>query len=265
MQKPQLIINADGFGLTAGTEQRDRGVRSLRHREKRECQRQFPSRGRGDAARKKIPLAQHRMPPQSRCGKPCAYQKKGASLLNEKGEFWYREFDWKLLSGRIDPEELKAELFAQIHKCRELAGSNFTHVDCHMAKHRLPRFYPLFLDACLYSRVGRARVHRYYLIGGRHGRLITGLRYYMRHPHRLGVRAWNFRLRHKARKAGLSMADWSLALTDAGSAITLPVWISLLAQIPPGSVNSSYTPVMKTTSCGAVSRYVSQRDSERGS
>ncbi len=264
MQKPQLIINGDGYGLTAGT---NRGIE--------ECVRfgtiksvsvnvNFPRAEELAGLKEKYPwlgIGCHLNPV---VGRPVLAPEKVRTLINKDGEFWYREFDWKLASGSIDPGELKAELFAQIDRCRELAGAAFTHIDCHMAKHRLPRFYPVFLEACMYSGVGRARVHRYHLIDTRHGRLITGLRYYMRHPHRLGVRAWNFRLRKQARKAGLALADWSVALAGAnGDSISPAVWTSLVARLRPGFTEFVVHPGYGDEELSRISRYVSERDAER--
>jgi hypothetical protein len=264
VEKPQLIINADGYGLTAGT-----------NRAIEECVRfgtvksvsvnvNFPRAEELPRLVKAYPWLSVGCHLNPVVGDPVLPKEKVRSLLNAEGAFWYREFDWKLASGRVDLAELRAELFAQIDRCRELAGESFTHVDCHMAKHRLPRFYPIFLEACLHSGVGRARVHRYCLAGARRGRFATGLRYYMRHPHRLGVRVWNFRLRQKARKAGLALTDWSIALAGTnGDGPSLPVWISLLAQVRPGFSELVVHPGYGDDELRRISRYVGERDAER--
>ena len=179
MQTRQLIINADGYGLTAGT-----------NRAIEECVRfgtvksvsvnvNFP-----DAEEISRLVREHpglsvgcRLNPV--VGRPVLPEEKVRSLLNRDGEFWYRAFDWKLYLGHIDLWELRLELFAQVKRCRELAGDCFTHIDCHMAKHRLPRFYPLFLEACRYGRVRRVRTHRYFIASAANGVLAGGLRYYL--------------------------------------------------------------------------------------
>jgi hypothetical protein len=260
----QLIVNADGYGLTAGT---NRGIE--------ECVRfgtvksvsvnvNFPRAEEISLLVREHPglsVGCHLNPV---VGRPVLPEEKVRSLLNREGQFWYKAFDWKLSLGHIDLGELRAELFAQVERCRELAGGSFTHIDCHMAKHRLLRFYPVFLEACRHSRVGRARLHRYWLVGGNHGRLVTGMRYYLRHPHRLGVRLWNSRLRERAWDAGLAMPDWSVALAHAGSAyISLPVWVNLLARMPPGVSEFVVHPGYGDAQLQDLSGYVGERDLER--
>ena len=83
------------------------------------------------------------------------------SLLDRDGNFLYKSFARRFLRGEIRMDELKAELMAQIHRTRELAGVAFSHVDFHMGLHRMPRLYPLFLDVAVASGTGRIRTHRY--------------------------------------------------------------------------------------------------------
>ncbi len=265
MQTRQLIINADGYGLTAGT---NRGIE--------ECIRfgtvksvsvnvNFPHAeevSRLVRAYPRLSVGCHLNPV---VGKPVLPEERVRSLLNRDGEFWYKEFDWKLALGHIDLGELRAELFAQVEKCRELAGDNFTHMDCHMAKHRLPRFYPLFLEASRFACVHRVRTHRYLVVSGERGRLGSAVRYYLRHPYRLGVQAWNIWLREKALHAGFSMPDRRVAVMPSAGcvSISLPAWTNLLKRLPSGISEFVVHPGYGDAQLRRVSGYVGERDSER--
>ncbi len=257
MQTRRLIINADGYGLTAGA---NKGIE--------ECIRfgtvksvsinvNFPHAQEISRLVRDCPELSVGCHLNPVVGKPVMPEEKVPSLLNEDGEFWYRSFDWKLSLGHIRLEELRAELLAQIEQCRQLAGRNFSHIDCHMAKHRLPRFYPLFLDACRHSRIGRVRTHKYFFVDASRG--FSG--YCLRHPRRLGVQAWNLWLRRRARKAGLAMPDWNVA--PSGPTISLSGWTKLLAHLPPGVSEFVVHPAYADDHLRRVSRYVDEREKER--
>ncbi len=265
MVKPQLIINADGYGLTAGTNRaieeciRFGTVRSV------SVNVNFPEAEETSPLIRRYPWLSVGCHLNPVVGRPVLPEDRVRSLLGPDGEFWYRQFDRKFILGHIDLGELRAELFAQVERCRELSGENFTHVDCHMAKHRLPRFYPLFLDASRFSRVHRVRTHKYLVVSGERGRLGSAVRYYLRHPYRLGVQAWNMWLREKARHAGLSMPDRRVAVAPSRGcvSISLAAWTNLLRRLPSGLSEFVVHPGYGDAHLRRVSGYVGERDSER--
>src|SRR5262249_36173827 len=97
-------------------------------------------------------------------GNPVTAAEKVPTLVNENGQFFYRSFVRRFISGRIRPAELRAEMMAQANKARDLAGAAFSHVDFHMGLHRVPGLYQLFLEVAEKSGARRIRTHRY-LVG----------------------------------------------------------------------------------------------------
>ncbi|MCF6148003.1 MAG: ChbG/HpnK family deacetylase [Candidatus Kuenenia sp.] len=266
MLNRSLIINADGYGITAGINRAIEEciefgtVRSVSANVNYPLAMSLPSLAR------KYPWLSVGCHLNPIIGKPVLPLGKVRSLINEQGEFFYKEFNKKLNSGHIRLDELRQELFAQIDYCRELAGSCFTHVDCHMGKHRLPRFYPVFLEAAKYSGTGRIRTHRYMLAMESQNRSLGVLNYFVKHPMRIGVYFWNLWLRHKAQQQNLVMPDWWVCIGDMGQkqgTISLDTWISLLKKVPLGISEFVVHPAYLGDEMYKWTTYISQREDER--
>ena len=159
-----LIINADGYGFTAGTTSAIEEcvnfgtVRSLsvnvnfKHADRLvQLLRNHPD----------ISAGCHVNPA---AGRPVLPVEKVPTLVDENGEFFYRTFSRRFLSGKISLTELRAEMMAQVEKARDLAGDAFSHLDFHMGLHKLPGVYGVFLDVAEKCGVGRVRGYRY-LVG----------------------------------------------------------------------------------------------------
>jgi predicted glycoside hydrolase/deacetylase ChbG (UPF0249 family) len=103
------------------------------------------------------------------------------------------------------------------------------------------------------------------VVSGRHGRLESAVRYYLRHPHRLGVQAWNMWLREKALHAGLSMPDRRVAVAPAAgcTSISMSSWMNLLERLPSGVSEFVVHPGYTDGQLRHVSGYVTERDAER--
>ncbi|GJQ22984.1 MAG: ChbG/HpnK family deacetylase [Planctomycetia bacterium] len=261
-----LIINADGYGITAGINRAIEEciefgtVRSISVNVNFSHARALP------ALVKKYPWLSVGCHLNPIIGRPVLPLEKVRSLVNDNGEFFYKEFNKKLSSGHIQLDELRLELFAQIDRCRDLAGTCFSHVDCHMGKHRLPRFYPVFLETTKYSGTGRIRTHRYMLAMESKNRRLGVLCYFVKHPVRIGVYVWNLWLRHKAEKHGFAMPDWWVSIGDMGKkqgAISLDTWISFLKNVPPGISEFVVHPAYLDEGMYLWTTYIQQREEER--
>jgi hypothetical protein len=232
-----LIINADGYGFTAGVTRAIEEcvhfgtVRSL------SANVNFPHADRLAQLVKRVPALSVGCHINPVVGYPVLPPGRVPTLLNDDGEFHYRDFTRRFIRGRIRSQELRAEMIAQVEKTRELAGKNFSHVDFHMGLHRLPGLYALFLEVALKFGAGRIRTHRYRVgLESRHPPL-THLRYLLVRPSRAAKLAWNRVLRQKALRQGLAMPDRWVEITDMGSrpdAITLDNYLSVLRNLRPG-------------------------------
>jgi len=156
-----LIINADGYGFTAGIsraieEAVEFGtVRSL------SANVNFPHADNLPKLVGKHPEISVGCHVNPIVGRPVLSPGKVPTLVDENGEFFYKSFMRRYFRGKIKLAELRAEMAAQLEKTRDLAGDAFSHVDFHMGLHRLPGLYAAFLDVVEKSGVGRIRTHKY--------------------------------------------------------------------------------------------------------
>jgi predicted glycoside hydrolase/deacetylase ChbG (UPF0249 family) len=260
-----LIVNADGYGFTEGISRSieeciDFGtVRSLsanvnfpRAEGLRELVRRHPD----------LSVGCHLNPI---VGCPLLPPDEVPSLVNEQGEFFYKDFRRRFTWGLIYLDHLRAELMAQIELTRKLVGENFTHVDFHMALHKLPRLYPLFLEVALASGVGRIRTHKYLS-------WIHCPRQRLRHvfhlalsPVRLSKYAYNLVLRRQARVRGLAMPDAQVEITGMNTRpelIDVENYVSLLANLPDGCYEFVAHPAYVDDELQRWSTYIHQREHE---
>jgi predicted glycoside hydrolase/deacetylase ChbG (UPF0249 family) len=264
--KRRLIINADGYGLTAGL-----------NRAIEECVafgtvRSISVNVNGAHAGQLAGLV-------ARCpylsvgchlnpvvGRPVLPPAQVASLLDREGNFFYRDFDRRLLCGHIRASELRSEMLAQIGLCRDLAGGCFSHVDVHMGKHRLPRFYGVFLDVVRQAGVRRIRTHKHgpIALGSHPGRII--LRHYLRRPVAAASRLWCYGLRQRALWKGIAMPDRLLFTVDGRrvfNPISVDAWVSMLRRMPEGTSEFIVHPGYPDEELAALSTYLHERERER--
>jgi predicted glycoside hydrolase/deacetylase ChbG (UPF0249 family) len=232
-----LIINADGYGFTAGVSRAIEEcvefgtVRSLsanvnfRYADRvSELVRKHPE----------ISVGCHLNPI---VGEPVLPVEKVPTLVDEDGQFLYAKFRSRFLTGKIRLAELRAELMAQVEKARDLAGEAFSHVDFHMGLHKLPILYGLFLEVAEKSGVGRIRGYRY-RVGMEHRfpRLRHCL-FLLERPIRLPryfIQLWQWR---KALRRRLATTDHWVGITYLGerpNTITIANYTKLLQNLPDG-------------------------------
>lgn len=261
-----LIINADGYGFTAGI---SRAIE--------ECVEFGTVRSLSVNVNFKhadsLPLLVRKYPDISvGChinpivGSPVLPPDRVPSLLNENGEFFYEGFLWRFVRGRIRLAELRAEMMAQVEKTRDVAGSAFSHVDFHMALHRLPGIYSLFLDVAEKCGVRRIRTHRY-LVGmeSRFPR-IRHLLHVFGNPTRPLKFAWNLSLRKKALNRHFVMPDRRTEITNMGArpeTLAISRYLMLLRNIPHGFNEFVVHPAYIDNDLRRWSTYLEQRVLER--
>jgi chitin disaccharide deacetylase len=264
-----LIINADGYGFTPGITRAIEECIALGTVKSLSANVNFP-----DAERLKSLVERH--PDLSvGChlnpvvGKPVLPPRQVGSLLNENGDFFYKDFARRIRQGRIDLSELRAELFAQIDKTRDLAGAAFSHVDFHMGIHRSSTIYPLFLEAAKYSGTGRIRTHCY-LFGGqsrfprwRHCLHLAA------NPVRVPKYLWNLHLRRWAQREGFVMPDWWLVgwygckgYEESARVICLESFLILMSQVTEGFSEFGVHPGYVDEELKSYSTYLGERELE---
>jgi predicted glycoside hydrolase/deacetylase ChbG (UPF0249 family) len=260
-----LIINADGYGFTSGITKAieecvDFGtVRSI------SANVNFP-----DAERLAALVNRHsnlsvgcHINPIVGC--PLLRPERVPSLVNERGEFFYKSFARRFLSGRIRLNELRAEIEAQIEKTRELAGGAFSHLDFHMGLHRLPGLYALFLDVAAGS-ARRIRTHRNLVGIERPASRLGRLRCRFGSPRRFSALVWNALLRRKAQNRRLGMPEWRVAIAEMGTrpgAITVGNYVAMLRNLPSGFSEFVAHPGYVDDELRRWSTYLDQREQER--
>jgi chitin disaccharide deacetylase len=232
-----LIINADGYGFTAGITRAIEEciefgtVRSLsanvnfRHADQLAALvRRYPD----------LSVGCHINPV---VGTPVLPPHKVPTLLNENGEFLYHDFIRRFMAKRIRLDELRAEMIAQVDKTRDLAGSAFSHVDFHMGHHRLPGLYGLFLEIAEKLGAGRIRTHVYQV--GMESRF-PRLRHFLHlvgRPSRLPKFIWNYALRKQAQRYSLAMPDRRVEIThmaNRSERISVDYYLVMLRHLPHG-------------------------------
>lgn len=232
-----LIINADGYGFTGGiTRAIERcvefgTVRSI------SVNVNFPHAERLRRLIEKFPFLSVGCHVNPVVGRPVLESAKVPSLIDSNGEFFYKGFRRRVLTGHIKKSELQAEMAAQIEKTRGLAGAAFTHIDFHMGLHRLPGVYGVFLDVAQKSGTGRIRTHRYLrCVESPHPRARNFIRVF-RNPAIAVKGLWNLILRKRALYRGLSMPDRWVSITDINrdpAKINIENYLMMLKNLPPG-------------------------------
>ncbi len=233
----RLIINADGYGFTAGITRaieecvRFGTVRSI------SANVNFVHADRLPKLLSEFPFLSVGCHVNPVVGRPVLDPGKVPSLVNGKGEFLYRDFARGVREGRLDLRELSMEMRAQMEKTAQLAGKAFTHIDFHMGLHRLPRLYEAFLDAAENSGVNRIRTHRYLM--GMESRFprMRHLAHMLESPTRLPKYIWNLWLRKKAKRRGFAMPDRWVGITNMAirpEKINLQNHLMMLRNLPDG-------------------------------
>jgi predicted glycoside hydrolase/deacetylase ChbG (UPF0249 family) len=261
-----LIINADGYGFTAGITKAIEEciefgtVRSL------SANVNFEHAAGLTALTRRYPYLSVGCHINPIVGRPILPRERVPTLLNERGEFLYRRFIPRFLSGRVKLAELQAEMLAQTERTRELAGAAFSHIDFHMGLHRLPRLYDVFLEVAHKAGIQRIRTHHYRVGLESPWPRLKQISYLSVRPARAVRFVWNSWLRQRALGRGLSMPDRRIAVTDIGrrtDRISVREYLLMLTNLPPGFSEFVVHPAYVDDELTQWSTYVAPRTLER--
>jgi chitin disaccharide deacetylase len=261
-----LIINADGYGFTAGITRAIEECVEFGTVVSLSANVNFADAGGLAALVRRHPELSVGCHINPVVGRPILSPEQVPTLVNERGEFHYRKFVPRFLSGRIRLSELQAEMLAQAERTRELAGPAFSHIDFHMGLHRLPRLYNVFLDVAQRSGIRRIRTH-YYRVGleSRWPRLKL-LGHLSARPGRVVRFIWNVWLRKRALDRGLAMPDRRVAITDMGQradGISVRQYLLMVSNLPPGFSELVAHPAYVDDDLARWSTYLAPRALER--
>jgi predicted glycoside hydrolase/deacetylase ChbG (UPF0249 family) len=189
-----------------------------------------------------------------------------SSLVNERGEFYYRTFDLRARNGLINFDEARAEMLEQIRRTEELCGRPLSHVDGHADFHKRYGFYSLFLDVLKKVNIQRTRGFRNRIgIEGTFPRLAE-CAYYMRHCTRY-PRYWaNVYLIWRAHLAGIATPDFKLVITGMKKTprvVTVENFQRMLVNVPVGYSEFTAHPAIVDSHLRRWSTYLDQRERER--
>lgn len=256
-----LIINADGFGFTRGI---NRGIEeavaggvvtSI-------------SVNANFAAVEDLPAFHRRHPHISVgvhlnpvVGSPVAHPAEIPTLVNEMGEFHYRDFTKRLLHKRIDPEELTYELSLQIERVRNM-GIAISHLDSHQNQHLFPPFFKVFIKLLQLHGIHCMRTHAHFPLAESTSPRMAAVGYYLTHPYRLLTHGWTRILMRRARRGGVLMADRLMSTSTTGDKAVQKHWSQLLRNVPDGWTEVYCHPAYPDDELRKWATYVDERKAE---
>lgn len=263
MSRRRLIVNADGFGFTAGNNRaifdtlKAGVVRSI------SVNANFPAVVEVARVLADFPRVSIGIHFNLAVGRPVLPPGEVLSLVGPDGQFLNGKFVRALLMGRIRREEMRRELRAQVQVLRDL-GVRITHWDGHRNQHLLPRYFEVAMEVARESGIERMRTNRHYLFAGVTSP-ISPLVHYARHPDRL--------LRHlvtavwmaRARRAGFRMADRLITPLRSGPGTwktDRAFWEALFRYLPDGTSEIYCHPGYPDETLRAHARYVAEREAE---
>ncbi len=232
-----LIINADGYGFTEGVTRAIEECIEFGTVNSLSANVNFKYADRLSSMVRKFPQLSVGCHVNPVVGKPVLEPGKVPTLLDENGEFFYKDFSKRVSDGHIRSDELREEMMAQVKKTRNLAGTSFTHIDFHMGLHRLPGVYKVFLDVVKESGVGRIRTHRYFMGMESNFPQIRHFLFMFESRMRIPKYCWNLWLRKKALANGLTMPDRWVGISNMSqdaSKITIENYLMMLKNLPQG-------------------------------
>lgn len=123
------------------------------------------------------------------------------TLVDRRGRFAisWRTFLRRCVTGRVDPDDIRRELTAQVDAVAGL-GVAVDHLDSHQHLHMWPALQPVVIDLAVARGIPALRIPRSH----------------RRHPVSAGVNRLSARLAAAARAAGLRFADDASGVDEAG-------------------------------------------------
>ncbi len=259
----RLVVNADGFGFTAGNnraifETLAAGVvRSI------SVNANFPAVKEVARVVQDFPRVSIGVHFNLAVGRPVLDPDLVPSLVDSSGHFLDRAFPRALLTGRVRRDEMRRELRAQVEVLRGL-GAFLTHWDGHRNQHLLPRYFEVAMEVAREAGIERMRTNRHYLFTGSASPLLT-IRHYLRRPDRLARHVLTAAWMQRARFAGFRMADRMITPVRLGPGTwktDRAMWEALFRLLPPGTSEIYCHPGYPDETLRAHARYVEEREAE---
>jgi predicted glycoside hydrolase/deacetylase ChbG (UPF0249 family) len=228
-----LIVNADGFGFTTGINRGieqavERGiVTSISVNSNFDACEELPS---FVARFPQISVGVHVNPA---VGRPVAPAKDIPTLVNEHGEFHGNEFTRRLLTRKIDTDELEHELSLQVVRIQGM-GVVVSHLDSHQNRHLYPPFFFVFLRLLPKHGVPCMRTHAHLALAEDPDRRRHLVRYFARHPSRALTHLASSTEMRYARRRGAIMADRLMSTSHTGDKADQEKWVHLIRNVRDG-------------------------------
>jgi predicted glycoside hydrolase/deacetylase ChbG (UPF0249 family) len=231
---PQLIVNADDFGLTPGVnraiiEARQRGIVTS-------ATLMANSAAFDDAVR----LAKENPALAVGChvvlmdGEPLLPREQVDSLLSDRRlRPDFASFAWSALRGRISPDHIEREATAQIRKIQS-AGIVVSHFDAHKHAHMLPMVLRPLLRAAKACGVRALRNPFVPLRPLAYAHLFRRPKLWKRYTEVKLLRGWYDAFRRAVAEAGMVTTEGSFGVVSTG-ALDLPLFKAIAGCIPEGS------------------------------
>jgi len=259
----QLLVNADGFGFTAGV---NRGIIEAIENgivlstsalanmgyidEVSDLTKQFPD----------ISIGVHL---NLSVGKPVSPVENVSSLVNQQGEFWGQAFVPKLLSGKLKMAEMVTELDRQIERIVTL-GVHPTHIDGHQNLHLYPPFLLAALKVAEKWDIHTMRTHNRYLFMQGKVRQSKIINYYLMHPKRFVTHSMACVLMWYVRRRRMKTADRLITpgYMDGSHKSALETWLSIIKNLPQGTNEIYCHPGYPDDELAKYAYYVKERETE---
>ena len=235
MSKKQLIVNADGFGFTFGNNRAILEVLEQGFVKSVSVNVTWPAVEQVKILVRDFPHVTIGIHLNLSVGPSILPSKEIPSLSASNGEFHGNNFMRLACRGKLNPDEMRRELTAQVDRLRNL-GVRITHWDSHQARHLYPGFFAAALEVAKENKIFATRSHRYYIVAPSKERLSYLFKYYAKRP--MGIITHSlasYRMRC-VKKAGFLVPDRRLVLLALGpnAPHMAEAWETLLKEMPAG-------------------------------
>lgn len=263
MKQKRLIVNSDGFGFGSGA---TRGILEAlatgRFITSVSVNVNFPAADQTKRLVEKhsdLSIGVHLNP---LAGEPVLPKNQVPSLVNVDGEFHNQKFRTLLRAGKINRDELEAELDAQIEKGFRLAGKNLTHIDSQGNSHL--DYFQVFLRLAAKHRIQMMRTNNSTICLESESPRTDRAKAYMLKPHRFLGHRYRALQMAKARRNGMKMADRLITVgySRFGNKSVLENWKRILRNLPPGTSEIYCHPGYPDETLEKWSYYVEERKKE---
>ncbi len=263
MTTRRLIVNADGFGFTAGNNRAILDTLAAGVVRSISVNANFPAVEEVARVARDYPRVSVGVHFNLAVGRPVTDPARVRSLVDRDGKFLDAAFPRSLLLGRIRRDEMRRELRAQVEVLRSL-GATLTHWDGHRNQHLLPRYFEVAMEVAREAGIERMRTNHHHLFTGS-ASVIPAIRHYLRRPDRLARHVLTALWMVRARAAGFRMADRMVTPVRAGPGTwktDRAMWEALFRLLPPGTSEIYCHPGYPDETLRAHARYVEEREAE---